>query len=74
MTRPALLVFVAALTVLALAPNFASAKVEAARFETARQEALYDDMIGDMLWLVFAKQSMEESKSDHAKYMSGKVR
>ncbi len=55
-------------------PGFAPAQVDATRFENARQESLYGDLIGELRCLVCANQSLSDSNSDLAKDLRGKVR
>ncbi len=61
-------------TAAAIHSDSASAQVDAAQFATARQTALYGDLIGELRCLVCANQSLADSDSDLAQDLRGKVR
>ena len=67
--RFAVVMFIATLGTPAPAP----AQVEATQFESAQQEFLYNDLIGELRCLVCANQSLSDSNSDLAKDLRGKV-
>ena len=67
--RFAVVIFMATLG----APAPAPAQVEAMQFESAQQEFLYNDLIGELRCLVCANQSLSDSNSDLAKDLRGKV-
>jgi cytochrome c-type biogenesis protein CcmH len=64
-------ILAAFVTVLVAAP--ATARVEAVKFETAEQEALYNGLIKELRCLVCANQSLSDSNADLAQDLRGKV-
>ena len=67
----------AAAAIIALLIGFATtatASVEAVRFENARKESLYTDLLAELRCLVCANQSLSDSNADLAKDLRGKVR
>ena len=70
----ALLVLLGALGTLGMLGTPAAAQVEAVRLESARQEALYAGLIGELRCLICANQSLADSNSDLAKDLRSKVR